>query len=321
MRTSTHRRKPVRLAIATVSAAVGTAIFGGAVPANADIVTAQTAGVDESATFVEAATGTADIAATVAAAGTPAKAFTATGGGSVTVTAPDRANGTVSATTGEGSSFGLSLPGAEDVEGIKAGTGTVVYTDAATATDIAVQPTTNGGARTLLTLKDDKAPTTQRFELHLPVETEAVDNGEGGYDLIRLGDDGKPAITVGTIDAPWAKDAHGKDIPTRYRLEGNTLVQTVDTQSNTVYPVVADPKFDWGIVTGTLYFNKSETRKAVESGGFLTAAAAMIPGPGAPSAVTIAGWSTMAAIAQRHGKCLKINTWLKPNEYSGGYCR
>ncbi|MFF0570986.1 hypothetical protein ACFYT7_25610 [Streptomyces sp. NPDC004041] len=266
-------------------------------------------------------TGTADIAAAVPVAGTPAKSVTATGGGSVTVTVPDKADGTVEATTNEGSSFGLSLPGTKDVRGIKAETGTVVYSNAATATDITVQPTTDGGARTLLTLKNDKAPSIQRFELHLPAGTDAVDNGKGGYDLIRPGDDGRPATAVGTIDAPWAKDAHGKDVPTRYRLEGDTLIQTIDTHSGTAYPVVADPKFDWGIVTGTLYFNKSETRKAVESGGFLTAAAAMIPGPGAPSAVTIAGWSTMAAIAQRHGKCLKINTWLKPNEYSGGYCR
>lgn len=296
-------------------------LFASAVPANADIVTANSSGADRAATVVETVTGTADIAVTVAAPGTPAKALTSTGSGPVTVTAPDRADGTVNATSGNGSTFGLSLPGAMGVEGIKASSGTVVYPDAAAATDIAVQPTTDGGARTLLTLKNDKAPTTQRFELHLPTGVEAVDNGEGGYDLIRTGGDGAPAIAVGTIDAPWAKDAKGEDVPTRYRLEGNTLVQTVDTNDSTAYPVVADPKFDWGIVTGTLYFNKSETRKAVEGGGFLTAAAAMIPGPGAPTAVTVAGWSTMAAIAQRHGKCLKINTWLKPNEYSGGYCR
>lgn len=312
---------PARLAIATVTAAVGAALFAGTVPANADVATAYSSGADRAATVVETATGTADIAVTEAAPGTPAKALTSTGSGPVTVTAPDRADGTVNATSGNGSTFGLSLPGAKDVEGIKASSGTVVYPDAAAATDIAVQPTTDGGARTLLTLKNDRAPTTQRFALHLPAGAEAVDNGEGGYDLIRTGGDGEPAIAVGTIDAPWAKDANGEDVPTRYRLEGDTLVQTVDTNDSTAYPVVADPKFDWGIVTGTLYFNKSETRKAVESGGFLTAAAAMIPGPGAPSAVTVAGWSTMAAIAQRHGKCLKINTWLKPNEYSGGYCR
>lgn len=29
----------------------------------------------------------------------------------------------------------------------------------------------------------------------------------------------------------------------------------------------------------------------------------------------------MANIATSHRKCLKINTWLKPAQYSGGYCK
>lgn len=29
----------------------------------------------------------------------------------------------------------------------------------------------------------------------------------------------------------------------------------------------------------------------------------------------------MANIANSNRKCLKINTWLKPSQYSGGYCR
>ncbi|MFI8460021.1 hypothetical protein [Kitasatospora sp. NPDC085464] len=36
-------------------------------------------------------------------------------------------------------------------------------------------------------------------------------------------------------DAPWAKDATGKSLNTRYRLEGNTLVQSVDTDKSTAF--------------------------------------------------------------------------------------
>jgi hypothetical protein len=45
------------------------------------------------------------------------------------------------------------------------------------------------------------------------------------------------------FEAAWAKDANGAPVSTRYRLEGNTLVQVVDFDQNTAFPVVADPSF------------------------------------------------------------------------------
>jgi len=45
------------------------------------------------------------------------------------------------------------------------------------------------------------------------------------------------------FEAPWAKDANGAAVTTRYRLEGNTLVQVVDFDQNTAFPVLADPNF------------------------------------------------------------------------------
>ncbi|MFF5884738.1 hypothetical protein ACF1DW_06705 [Streptomyces sp. NPDC014603] len=38
-------------------------------------------------------------------------------------------------------------------------------------------------------------------------------------------------------------------MPTRYTAEGHTLVQDIDTNENTAFPVVADPKitFGWGV--------------------------------------------------------------------------
>ncbi len=47
---------------------------------------------------------------------------------------------------------------------------------------------------------------------------------------------------VAGILAPWAIDAEANVVPTRYTLDGTTLVQTVDHQG-AIYPVVADPIF------------------------------------------------------------------------------
>ncbi|KUF17496.1 hypothetical protein [Streptomyces silvensis] len=136
----------------------------------------------------------------------------------------------------------------------------MVYRDAAATTDIAVQPTTDGGARALVTLKDGKAPTSHRFRLDLPQGTGVAEDGRGGFELHRESAEGVH-VPVGTIDAPWAKDANGEAVHTSYRLDGTEIVQEIETDDNTAFPVVADPKMTWGIVTGTAYFNKKKARR------------------------------------------------------------
>lgn len=47
---------------------------------------------------------------------------------------------------------------------------------------------------------------------------------------------------VGGFTAPWARDADGKDVPTRYDVEGTTLVQYVyHREADVKYGVTADP--------------------------------------------------------------------------------
>lgn len=46
---------------------------------------------------------------------------------------------------------------------------------------------------------------------------------------------------VSTIDPAWAKDAKGNNVYTYYEVKGNTLVQHVDFDANSVFPIVADP--------------------------------------------------------------------------------
>ena len=48
-----------------------------------------------------------------------------------------------------------------------------------------------------------------------------------------------------TLEAPWAVDATGQVLPTRYEIQGDTLVQHVDTEG-AVFPVAADPSFGLG---------------------------------------------------------------------------
>ncbi|MFI7320192.1 hypothetical protein [Streptomyces venezuelae] len=279
----------------------------------------------KAAAGVERVTGTQDLAASSAAPGVAAQSVTKTKSGTVTVQAPQDATGNVKTTAPDGTAFGLGLPQTKSVKGVKAGSGTIVYPNAADSTDLAVQPTTDGGARTLVTLKDKNAPTEQRFDLQMPTGTHLAANDSGGYDIFQDSGKGSTALK-GTISAPWAKDANGKDVPTSYKLEGGTLVQRINTSNNTAFPVVADPHYTWGIVSGTVYFNKSETRKIALGGGLAATIIASIPaGFTTAAGITVAAITTMANIAQSHKKCLKIKSYGKPGEYSGkqgdGYCR
>ncbi|MGV9183996.1 hypothetical protein [Arcanobacterium canis] len=95
----------------------------------------------------------------------------------------------------------------------------------------------DGAVQMLTTIADANAPTEYRYDI-------AVQNGQK-LEMV----DGTPAVVDENgslelvVQAPWAVDAHGNAVPTRYEIEGNVLTQVVDHQtlSADAYPVVADP--------------------------------------------------------------------------------
>ncbi|MEU2856469.1 hypothetical protein [Streptomyces syringium] len=250
--------------------ALGFTPLGSASPAFAD-----TDGATRAAAVVEQATGTGDLARSAQATGSAAQATTSTEAGKVTVTAPRASTGDITATAADGTSLGLQMAKAKGVTGVKAGAGTVVYSDVAKSTDLAVQPTTDGGARTLVTLKNAAAPTEQHFTLTLPKGARVIPDASG-YHVVKPADQGV-SMTVGAIEAPWAKDAHGKPVATSYKLDGNQLVQQVETNKDTAFPVVADPKITWGNVTGTAYFTKGETKSIAIYGATAALSVGLLP--------------------------------------------
>ncbi|WP_327358311.1 hypothetical protein [Streptomyces sp. NBC_01304] len=312
--------KTIRIATATAMAGLtlGLATTGAsAAPADGGSAAA-------AADIVERATGTGDIAPSAPAAGTPAKSVIQTPGGAVTVTAPEQADGTLTAGAKDGSRLGFGLPVTDGVRAVKAGSGTVVYPDAGRSTDLAIQPTVDGGARTLVTLKDQAAPTTHRFTVHLPDGADLSEDGRGGYEITREVDEGV-RVTVGTVEAPWAKDANGKPVETSYRLDGDGIVQTVEANEGTAFPVVADPKFTWGIVTGTAYFSKGETKKIADNGALAAMGTwALPPGLNVYVSAHAAAITTTAVKAKNAKRCIKIKFaagLFLPDQYSGGYCK
>ncbi|WP_102509495.1 hypothetical protein [Sanguibacter massiliensis] len=131
----------------------------------------------------------------------------------------------------------IALPAEVEVEsGVVSDDGTVVYESVDGGVDVAVQVMEDSSVRVMTVIPDANAPREYTYDLGLPADA-----------VVTEGDDGSMLFTtpdgdfLGGVAAPWAKDANGVDIPTRYRVDGSSLVQEVDFTDETVFPVVADP--------------------------------------------------------------------------------
>ncbi|MEV6237830.1 hypothetical protein [Lentzea sp. NPDC051838] len=124
--------------------------------------------------------------------------------------------------------------------GSSTGNGTRVYGDVARNTDFAITTPGPGTVQILAIMHRSSASNTQRYKLDLPAGAALTPVG-GGY-LIT----GSGGTVIGTVNEPWAKDAKGRHLPTRYEIDGTTLVQRTET-AGAEYPIVADPRITIGL--------------------------------------------------------------------------
>lgn len=159
-----------------------------------------------------------------------------------TVTVPWETSGTIKVKPEDIPAVGIGLK-ADRPRAVTLG-GSVVHADANAPVDTVVQPTLDGGSRTLQVIKNAGAPREYRASVDIPSGSSLRKEADGSVVIVSS----DPNEPVAAIAAPWAKDAHGKALPTSYRLEGNSLIQTVSFDANTAFPVVADPwwnPFSW----------------------------------------------------------------------------
>jgi hypothetical protein len=215
------------------------------------------------AAHVQAVTGVSDVVSTAQSDKNADSAVVArVAGGSVDV--PKAPTEGVTITTSSGARIGIGVPNADTARRAATSTGgTTVYLNPASNTATSVQVTTDGGVRQLFTLNDSSAPVDYPVPLTLPAGAQLVSNDAGGYDIVARSALGG-AEPIASIAAPWATDAGGRSLPTRYSVSGDVLTQHIDTR-NARFPVVADPHYTWGWISGTVYFNRSETARIARS--------------------------------------------------------
>ncbi|MEX0848248.1 MAG: hypothetical protein WD023_10765 [Ilumatobacteraceae bacterium] len=193
---------------------------------------------DDTVTVGEAAAALADVAAVTgpsASTTVTLDGFTAAAAGSVVELPKDPTDG-LSFTSADGASIEIGLPGAANADdGVRQGSGQVVYADALPDVAVAAQPTPDGGMRALVVIDGAQAPTEFRFPMTLPDDAVLVPAQDGGAAVVSA--EGR---VIMSIAAPWAYDSNGASVRTSYRIDGTTLIQSVKHYGAT-YPVVADP--------------------------------------------------------------------------------
>ena len=157
------------------------------------------------------------------------------------ITAPVDADLPITAPTADGKEVSVGLPVTDAAASVTQG-GSALYAAEGSPVEVTVQAldTSNNSevaasVRTTLTILDATSPTSFTFPIDLPAGT-ALERQEDGT-VVAVSSNGQ---AIGSFAAPWAVDATGKEIPTRYEVRNGSLIQHVD-HTAAAYPVVADP--------------------------------------------------------------------------------
>ena len=176
------------------------------------------------------------------------------------VTIPRNTKGLVGIKNGDSPTISLSLPAEADTkEPVISRDGTVVYKAAhADGVSVAVQALEQGAVSIQTVLESAASPRSFTYTVQGGVQPKI--RADGGADLVVK--TGEALLVVGEVKAPWAVDANGNAVDTKYVVSGSKLTQLVNADANTAYPVVADPTYGstWGIPT--VYLDRSETNAA-----------------------------------------------------------
>ncbi len=134
---------------------------------------------------------------------------------------------------------------------------------------------------------------------------------------------------VADIRTPWATDAAGAKVATRYEAKGSVLTQVVE-HVGASYPVVADPTFDQpNFFQYRVRFDRAETSTIASGGAGMIASI----GCGSMLPVCVLAGATIwwnASVANNSGQCVQVTAtqpyvvptliwWV--DQYSGGPCR
>jgi hypothetical protein len=111
---------------------------------------------------------------------------------------------------------------------------------------VVVQPVSDGSTRIMAVIPGKQAGLTLTYPMTLPNGAKLVTSADGSVQVISSTRTGN--MLLGTLSAPWARDAQGNPVATQYKIKGHSIVQVVSPGKSAVYPITADPwwnPFSW----------------------------------------------------------------------------
>jgi len=146
------------------------------------------------------------------------------------------------------STLRFSMAGS-NAKAVRTKDGSTVYPGSGSDASIVIQGQSSGVTRAIIYVPSATSEHSFAFSLDGFIPAVA-DTGQAAFisgDLAML------------VAAPWARDASGRSIPTHYEIVGTSLVQVIEPASDAVYPLVADPTWQWWSGAFGASFSRSET--------------------------------------------------------------
>lgn len=167
--------------------------------------------------------------------------------------------------------------------------------------DVAVQTLDDKSVRIQTVIPNANAK--HEFEYSLGEDNTVMKSDDGEFFIFSFAEDGK--FDQYQVDEPWARDARGKMVPTHFELRDGNLVQIVETNPSTKYPVVADPRWKWWGAGWGEKMNKSETKDVADQGTAAGLCVLLGGGVGAPVCAAMLSHVVQSAKnAVRSGNCV-----------------
>lgn len=222
--------------------------------------------------------------------------------GSTSVSIPTDSAAPISIQEGSNPAVNFLLPKELSLQpGKTSSNGTVVCRGTDGKADAAVQTLQSGSVRVQTILRDVFTPREYSYSLGEGYKPVRAEHGS----MWALGFDATGKYGTYAIKEAWAQDAHGKSVPTRYEIRGNDLVQVVSPTADTVYPIVADPTWEWYAFAYGTGFNKAETR-ALANAGALASFCGLLGPAGIACGVAAGSWFFQAQRMANMNSCVFI---------------
>lgn len=187
-----------------------------------------------------------DAFAVIAAASPSIKSLTQNRNGPHSVKIPANSSGLVEVTgrSGKSLSFGLPFP-ERAAEARSIGKGLVAFDNGNGSTTVPV-PQSDDSLAVHTIIESADAPSRYAYDIGLQSAGKMKVNEDGSVSII-----GSDGAFLGGFAKPWATDAAGVSVPTRYEVHGRKLIQVVAHSDPKIqYPVVADPWLGIDLISG-----------------------------------------------------------------------